>query len=85
MNPIESLNLMPAIGMLFDFDLMLSMATPARIWYAIPLVMVVSLVYGATRHEHLKEILIHSFRSAVWVLAFMAAIFALIWVAGFWN
>ena len=57
----------------------------ARIWYAVPLVVVISLVYGATRHEHLKEIFVHAFRSAVWVIGFMSAIFFLIWIAGFWN
>lgn len=56
-----------------------------RFWYAIPLIVVVSLVYGATRHEHLREIFIHAFRSAVWVVGFMALIFFLIWVSGFWN
>ncbi len=56
-----------------------------RIWYAIPLIVVISLVYGATRHENLREILIHAFRSAVWVIGFMSIIFFLIWVAGFWN
>ncbi len=56
-----------------------------RLWYALPLVVVVSLVYGATRHENLKEIVEHSLRSAVWVVGFMAIIFAIIYVAGFWN
>lgn len=63
----------------------LATATAARIWYAIPLVLVVSLVYGATRHEYLLEILVHSFRSAIWLLTFMTAIFVVIWVAGYWN
>ena len=57
----------------------------ARIWYAVPLVVVVSLVYGATRHENLREIFIHSYRSAIWVIGFMAIIFAIIFVAGYWN
>ncbi len=57
----------------------------AQIWYAIPLIVAVSLVYGGTRHEHLREILIQSYRSAVWVVGFMAIIFAIIFVAGFWN
>ena len=56
-----------------------------KLWYAVPLIVVVSLVYGATRHEHIKEILEHSYRSAVWVVGLMAIIFALIWVSGFWN
>ena len=57
----------------------------AQFWYAIPLVVAISLVYGATRHEYLKEILIQTYRSAVWVVGFMAIIFAVIYVAGFWN
>jgi hypothetical protein len=64
---------------------LLADSLPARIWYSVPLVVVVSLVYGATRHEYLKEIFIHAIRSAIWVVGFMAVIFALIWVAGFWN
>ena len=77
------------IGNLFNsatsFIDVLPLAMTPRVFYAIPLVVVISLVYGATRHENLKEIFVHSFRSAVWVLGFMAIIFALIWVAGFWN
>ena len=56
-----------------------------KFWYALPLIVSVSLVYGATRHEHLKPILVHSARSAVWVAGFMLIIFAVIWAAGFWN
>lgn len=57
----------------------------AQIWYAVPLIVVVSLVYGATRHENLRDILIQSWRSATWVVGFMAIIFAIIYVAGYWN
>lgn len=57
----------------------------AQIWYAVPLVVAISLVYGATRHEYLKEILLQSYRSAVWVIGFMLIIFAVIYVAGYWN
>lgn len=57
----------------------------AQIWYAIPLIVAISLVYGATRHETLKDILIQSYNSAVWVIGFMAMIFAIIFVAGYWN
>ena len=56
-----------------------------RIFYAVPLVVVISLVYGATRHENLNEILVHAIRSVIWVVGFMAIIFGLIWIAGFWN
>jgi hypothetical protein len=57
----------------------------ARLWYAIPLVLVVSLVYGATRHERMKEIIEQSIRIAIGLVGFMSAIFVVIWLIGFWN
>jgi hypothetical protein len=56
-----------------------------NIYYAAPLIVMISLVYGATRHEHLAEIIEHSIRSLVWVLCFMGVILAVIWLAGFFN
>jgi len=56
-----------------------------RIFYAVPLIVVISLVYGATRHENLSEILVHAIRSVTWIVGFMAIIFVLIWIGGFWN
>ena len=56
-----------------------------RLWYSIPLIIAISLVYGATRHEHLKEIAVHSFKSLLWVVGFMGIIFAIIYVSGYWN
>ena len=74
-------------GLISNFTMLLAVKSiwQAQVWYAIPLVVVISLVYGATRHEYLKEILIQSYRSAVWVIGFMAIIFSVIYVAGFWN
>ncbi len=57
----------------------------AQIWYAVPLVVVISLVWGATRHERLTEIITHSVKSLLWVLTFMGIIFALIYVAGYFQ
>ena len=54
----------------------------AQIWYSVPLIVAVSLVYGATRHEYLKEIVEHSIRAAVWLLVFLGVIFVLVWWAG---
>ena len=70
---------------MIDFTSVLLLGATPRIYYAIPLIVAISLVYGATRHENLKEILEHSIRSAVWVVGFMAIILAVIWIAGFWN
>ena len=49
-----------------------------QLWYALPLIVSVSLVYGATRHELMGPILHHSFRAAVWMLGFMGIIFAIL-------
>lgn len=53
-----------------------------QIWYAVPLIIAISLVYGATRHEDIGPILRHSLRAAGWVSGFMFAIFVLLKVAG---
>src|SRR5690606_37275437 len=42
-------------------------ATEVRLWYALPLIVAVSLVYAATRHEEAGPILAHAFRGAVWM------------------
>lgn len=53
-----------------------------QIWYAVPLIVAICLVYGATRHEEMIAILKHSLRSAVWVSGFMLIIFLVLKVAG---
>jgi hypothetical protein len=42
------------------------------LWYALPLVVSVSLVCAATRHELIRPILQHALRFGAWVLVFMA-------------
>ncbi|MEX2091570.1 MAG: hypothetical protein WD971_02780 [Pirellulales bacterium] len=49
---------------------------PLRIWFALPIIVSVSLVYAATRHEQMGPILIHASRFAVWIVVFMAIVFA---------
>ena len=49
---------------------------PLRMWYAVPIITSVSLVYAATRHEQMGPILVHAARFAVWILVFMAIVFA---------
>ena len=51
-----------------------------QLWYAVPLIVAVSLVYGATRHELLGPILHQSYRAATWIVGFMAVIFAVLFV-----
>lgn len=50
------------------------------LWHAIPIVLIVSLVYGATRHELLAPILHHALRTAAWIAGFMLMIAGVLWV-----
>ena len=45
------------------------------LWYAVPAIIAVSLVYSATRHEQMRPLLIHAGRTAVWIVGFMSAVF----------
>jgi len=49
-----------------------------HLWYALPLIIVVSLVYAATRHESMGPILRHAVRIGVWVVGFMAVVFVVL-------
>jgi hypothetical protein len=48
------------------------------IWYALPAIIAVSLVYSATRHERMRPILIHAGRVALWIVCFMVIVFAVL-------
>lgn len=51
-----------------------------QLWYILPLIIAISLVYGATRHEHLVPILHNSLRAAWWIISFMGMIFIVLLV-----
>jgi hypothetical protein len=48
------------------------------LWYAVPIVIAVSLVYAATRNEQMRPILAHAGRVAVWIASFMLAVFVVV-------
>lgn len=48
-----------------------------RLWYALPLIVAVSLVYAATRHEAIPPILEQAVRFAIWIGVFMLIIAAI--------
>ena len=48
------------------------------LWYALPLIIAVSLVYAATRHEQMRPILLHAGRVALWIVGFMAVVFVVL-------
>lgn len=57
------------------------LVAPANdIWYMLPLVVSVSLVYAASRHESMQEIAVHSVRVATWIVGFMAVIFGVLFL-----
>jgi hypothetical protein len=53
-------------------------AAISQFWFAVPLIVVVSLVYSATRHELMRPILAHAGRTAVWISGFMVVVFVLL-------
>ena len=56
----------------------LAMLPYSQFWYLLPLLVTISLVYGATRHELLGPILHNAYQSGVWMLGFMLSIFAVL-------
>ena len=54
------------------------------LWYAVPLIVVVSLVYSATRHEEPMPIMIQALRTGVWIVSFMAVVFAILMIIAWW-
>ncbi len=59
---------------------MLAVLGAEDFWFAVPLILSVSLVYAATRHEPMREVLSHAFRIGVWIVGFMAAVFVVLQV-----
>jgi hypothetical protein len=53
-------------------------AAISQFWFSAPLIVVVSLVYSATRHELMRPILAHAVRTAVWITGFMVVVFLLL-------
>ena len=53
-----------------------------HLWHALPLIILISLAYGATRHEELFPILVQSWRALIWIVGFMAIIYASLFFAG---
>lgn len=56
----------------------------SQIWYILPLILSVSLVYGATRHELPRPILYHAWHTALWMVIFMGGILAVLWLVSAW-
>lgn len=48
-------------------------------WYALPLILAVSLVYSATRHEAGRDICIGAVRTGTWIAGFMLVLFVILY------
>ncbi len=57
-----------------SLPVLLSDWVSSQLWYAVPLIVAISLVYGATRHELMVPILRHAWRTAKWITGFMLVI-----------
>jgi uncharacterized membrane protein YtjA (UPF0391 family) len=55
-----------------------------QLWYIVPLLLSVSLVYGATRHELPRPILYHAWHTGLWMVVFMGGIFVVLWLISLW-
>jgi len=66
-------------AMLSVFPLLLA---DMNLWYSLPLIVSVSLVCAATRHEQIGPILNHAVRFALWIGVFMGAVMALLALLG---
>ncbi len=49
------------------------------LFYYVPLVVAVSLVYAASRHEDMRLVLRHALQTGYWITAFMGSIFLVMW------
>lgn len=56
----------------------------SQVWYLVPLIVSICLVYGATRHELMQPILINAVKFGIWILGFMAVLFVLLCLMS-WN
>jgi hypothetical protein len=62
----------------------LLLAQTAMMWYSLPLIVAISLVYSATRHEAMGPILAHSLRLGTMITLFMAVIWVALAVISAW-
>ena len=62
----------------------LPLAEANLMWYSVPLIVVISLVYSATRHEAMGSILSHSARLGLMITLFMLAIMAALAALAWW-
>ncbi len=53
---------------------------PSYLLYFIPLLIAISLVYGATRHEDTQKVIAQAWHTAYWITTFLGLIFFMVWL-----
>jgi spore maturation protein SpmA len=53
-----------------------------QLWFSLPLIVSVSLVYAATRHEDMSSILRHAARFGTWIVVFLLGLGVILWWLG---
>ena len=71
-----------ALFNMIDFASFVPLLAVTSLWYALPLIVTVSLVCAATRHEEMGPIMNHALRFGGWIIVFMAAVMAVLWLMG---
>ena len=56
----------------------------SRLWFAVPLIVAISLVYAATRHELPGPIVRHAVHTVIWVVGFMVIVGLVLFLLTFW-
>lgn len=56
----------------------------SEIWYALPLIVSISIVYAGTRHEDLRVIAEHAARVSGWIVGLMGLIWVVLLLISWW-
>jgi hypothetical protein len=72
----------PSILLANGLPAVLPLLAVMNLWYALPLLVSVSLVCAATRHEEIGPILQHAMRFGLWIVAFMAVVMGVLTLVG---
>ena len=59
---------------------LLLLGITSKLWNAVPLIVIISLVYAASRNETMPAIVAQATRLAIYITAFLAAVFVLLMV-----
>lgn len=66
-------------------ELLWAIADVHYLWYALPLIVAVSLVYAATRHERLGAIFARGLGCGLTIAGFMALILVILGLVAIWK